>query len=124
MAIAPSTHTRRPNQSKARSPKRMKSDSSLIITLFVALISAGLTLGPILYLGLGGFRSNAQIAQDPTGLPDPWNFDHYIKILTQSNFWEYTLNSTIVAIATTLGVVMFGTMAAYPLAWYKFRGSG
>lgn len=124
MAIAPSTHTRRPNQSKARSPKRMKSDSSLIITLFVALVSVGLTLGPILYLGLGGFRSNAQIAQDPTGLPDPWNFDHYIKILTQSNFWEYTLNSTIVAIATTLGVVMFGTMAAYPLARYKFRGSG
>lgn len=102
----------------------MKGDSSLLITVFVALIAVGLTLGPILYLGLGGFRSNQQIAQDPTGLPDPWNFDHYLKILTQSNFWEYTLNSTIVAFATTAGVVLFGTMAAYPLARYRFRGSG
>lgn len=124
MAIAPSTQTRRPTGGPVRSPRRMKSDSSLIVTVFVALVSVALTLGPIVYLGLGGFRSNQQIAQDPTGLPNPWNFDHYVKILTQSNFWEYTFNSTVVAVATTLGVVMFGTMAAYPLARYKFRGSG
>ncbi len=97
-------------------------DSSIYVTIFMALVAVALTLGPIIFLGLGGFRSNGQIAANPTGLPDPWLWQNYWDILTKSNFWQYTLNSALVSIATTLGVVMFGTMAAYPLARYAFRG--
>ena len=32
------------------------------------------------------------------------------------------MNSAIVALGTTIGVVIFGTMAAYPLARYSFKG--
>lgn len=98
------------------------SDSSVYVTIFMALVAVALTLGPIIFLGLGGFRSNGQIAADPTGLPDPWLWRNYWDILTGSNFWQYTLNSAIVSLATTAGVVLFGTMAAYPLARYSFRG--
>ncbi|WP_084105527.1 carbohydrate ABC transporter permease [Demequina sp. NBRC 110056] len=106
----------------SRARAQLTGDSSIYITIFVALVAVALTLGPIIYLGLGGFRSNGQIAADPTGLPDPWVWQNYWNILTNSTFWRYTLNSLIVAGATTLGVVVFGTMAAYPLARYQFRG--
>ena len=87
-----------------------------------ALLVVALTLGPVLYAVLGGFRTNAQIAQSPAGLPDPWVFDNYRRVLTTSTFWRYALNSTVVAVITTLLVVVLGLMAAYPLARYRFPG--
>ena len=112
----------RASSSTSRTRTRLQGDSSIYITIFVALVAVGFTLGPMIYLALGGFRTNGQLAADPTGLPDPWVWQNYWNILTQGNFWQYTLNSLVVAVATTAGVVLFGTMAAYPLARYSFRG--
>ena len=88
----------------------------------VALVVCGLTLGPVLYAVLGGFRTNAQLASDPAGLPDPWVLDNYRAVLTSETFWTYTLNSTVIASVTTIITVVLGLMAAYPLARFRFRG--
>jgi raffinose/stachyose/melibiose transport system permease protein len=87
-----------------------------------ALLVVALTLGPVLYAVLGGFRTNAQLADSPAGLPHPWVLDNYRSVLTSSSFWTYALNSTIIAALTTVIVVGFGLMAAYPLARYRFKG--
>ena len=49
-------------------------------------------------------------------------WSNYLGILTEGTFWRQALNSLIVALGTTIGVVLFGTMAAYPLARYRFKG--
>ncbi|MFC4555383.1 carbohydrate ABC transporter permease [Georgenia faecalis] len=90
----------------------------------IALVVVAATLGPVIYAILGGFRSNAQLASDPTGLPDPWILTNYASVLTSSAFWRYALNSTVIALVTTVVVAVFGVMAAYPLARYRFRGRG
>ena len=87
----------------------------------VALLVVAVTLGPVLYGALGGFRSNAQLARDPAGLPDPWVFSNYTNVLSNPSFWQYTLNSTAIALITTVVAVLAGVMAAYPLARYQFR---
>ena len=91
---------------------------------FVALIVVGLMLAPIAYIVIGGFRTNAQITTDPSGLPQPWVFSNYLDVITGGIFWRQVLNSTIVAVATTAGVVTLGLMAAYVLARYRFAGRG
>jgi len=89
----------------------------------IALVVVAVTLGPVLYGVLGGFRTNAQLAEDPAGLPSPWVWDNYAGVLAaDSPFWGYFLNSTIIAVVTTAVVVVFGIMAAYPLARYRFKG--
>lgn len=88
----------------------------------LALVVVALTLGPVLYGALGGFRSNEQLASDPAGLPDPWVFTNYSEVVTNSQFWRYALNSTVIALITTAVAVLAGVMAAYPLARYQFRG--
>ncbi|GAA4695900.1 raffinose/stachyose/melibiose transport system permease protein [Promicromonospora umidemergens] len=88
----------------------------------ISLVVVALTLGPVLYGVLGGFRTNAQIAENPSGLPGPWVLDNYVGVLTGASFWQYALNSTIVAVLTTVITVVFGVMAAYPLARYEFKG--
>lgn len=92
------------------------------LVYLIALIVVALTVGPVLYGALGGFRTNAQLAADPTGLPDPWVLDNYTGVLTNEAFWRYALNSTVIAVITTGVTVIFGVMAAYPLARYEFRG--
>lgn len=92
------------------------------VAVIVSVLVLLFTLGPVLYAVLGGFRSNPQLAASPAGMPDPWVFSNYWNVLTGANFWKYTGNSIFVGITTTLIVVLFGMMAAYPLARYQFRG--
>ena len=87
----------------------------------LAALVVVLTVGPVVYGALGGFRSNEQLARDPAGLPDPWVFDNYRGVLTNDEFWVYAFNSMAIAIITTAVAVLCGVMAAYPLARYRFR---
>lgn len=87
----------------------------------VALAVVALTLGPVVYGALGGFRSNEQLARDPAALPDPWLVRNYEGVLTNPDFWQYAVNSTVIALITTAVAVMAGVMAAYPLARYQFK---
>ena len=94
------------------------------VVYLAALLLVGLMLGPVLYIIIGGFRTNSQITTDPAGLPDPWEFGNYTDVLASETFWRQVGNSTIAAAATTIGVVVLGVMASYVLARYHFRGRG
>jgi raffinose/stachyose/melibiose transport system permease protein len=104
-------------------PKRWGTGGSPAV-YFVALVVVALTMAPIVYIVLGGFRTNSQITVDPAGMPSPWVWSNYSDILTTSTFWTEFRNSTLVAGVTTLGVVVLGLMASYVLARYQFRGRG
>jgi len=94
------------------------------IVYVAALALVGLMLGPVLYIIIGGFRTNSQITTDPAALPDPWVFGNYVDVVTGEVFWRQVGNSSIAAIVTTIGVVGLGVMASYVLARYRFRGRG
>ncbi|QTX05976.1 carbohydrate ABC transporter permease [Agromyces archimandritae] len=94
------------------------------IVYFVALVVIALMLAPIAYIIAGGFRTNAQITEDPSGLPAPWVPENYLNVLTSGTFWTEVGNSAIAAVVTTVGVVALGLMAGYVLARYRFRARG
>jgi raffinose/stachyose/melibiose transport system permease protein len=94
------------------------------IVYVAALVLVALMLGPVLYIIVGGFRTNSQITANPAALPNPWEFGNYADVLTSSTFWREVGNSTIAAVVTTVGVVVLGVMASYVLARYRFRGRG
>jgi raffinose/stachyose/melibiose transport system permease protein len=104
----------------ASGPGRFGGGSPLVYA--VALVVVAVTLGPVVYAVLGGFRTNDQLAASPAGLPDPWVLTNYQSVLKNPDFWRYALNSTVIAFLTTAIVVVCGLMAAYPLARYRFRG--
>jgi raffinose/stachyose/melibiose transport system permease protein len=88
----------------------------------IALVVVAVTVTPVVYVILGGFRTTAQINANPSGLPDPWVWDKYLAVFTNPNFWTQFFNSTIVAVVTTFGVVLLGVMAAFVIARYAFKG--
>ena len=91
---------------------------------FIALLLIGVMMAPVVYIILGGFRTNSQITVDPAGFPHPWHLGNYTDVLKGTVFWREVLNSTIAAGATTAGVVALGMMTSFVLARYKFRGRG
>ncbi len=88
----------------------------------VAVVLILMMLAPVVYIILGGFRTNAQITTDPSGLPSPWKIENYIDILTGDMFWRQVMNSSIAAVTTTVGVVALGLMVSFAIARYNFRG--
>ncbi len=60
---------------------------------------------------------------DPLGLPQAINLENYRAIFTKVNFLLYFKNSIMVTSVSTLLTVTVGTLAAYALARYRFRGN-
>lgn len=123
-ATAPtsSASTRRTTNPKRRRRRNDAFTGGNPLVYLIALMVIAVTLGPVMYAVLGGFRSNAQLAENPAGLPSPWVFDNYQNVVTNPDFWRFALNSSAIALITTTIVVVFGMMAAYPLARYRFKG--
>jgi len=91
------------------------------VYLFVLLV-VGIMIAPVTYVMIGGFRTNLQITANPAGFPDPWVFSNYADVITSGTFWGQVFTSTVIALGTTLGVVLLGVMAAFVIARYEFKG--
>lgn len=91
-------------------------------TYLAALVIVLVTLLPLLFVILGGFRTNAQINAHPAGIPSPWVLSNYTKILKSASFWQFLANSTKVAVVATALAVGFGSCAAFALSRYIFKG--
>ena len=58
----------------------------------------------------------------PTWLPQTVTFEHYWRLLTETPFLRFFRNSVVLATSTTVFVVALGTLGAYSLVRFRFRG--
>ncbi|MBP2437628.1 raffinose/stachyose/melibiose transport system permease protein [Microbacterium amylolyticum] len=105
-------------------PVGMRRNASRSWTYLAATVLVAVCIGPVLYIILGGFRSNSQITADPSGFPSPWVLGNYVDVLGSSQFWVAMWNSTLASGGTTAGTVILGVMASYVIARYDFVGKG
>lgn len=94
------------------------------VVYFISLILVGICLGPVLYIVFGGFRTNSQITEHPSGLPRPWVTENYRVVIGSGVFWRELGNSLLVGLSTTVGVVVLGLMVSFVIARYRFRWAG
>ncbi|MCW2937014.1 MAG: Thiamine transporter ATP-binding protein [Actinomycetia bacterium] len=91
-------------------------------TYLIAIVALGVTVVPLLFVVVDGFRTNGDINNSPAGWPHPWVAGNYTSILTTAPFWQFLGNSFLIAaVATTLTLVL-GSMAALALSRYEFKG--
>jgi raffinose/stachyose/melibiose transport system permease protein len=103
--------------------QRRKLDLGSPIVYLVALIVICATVVPVAYIVINGFRTTKQINESLAGWPDPWTFANYGRVLFSEDtlFWNQAGVSSLIAIGTTAGVVVFGVMAAFVIARYQFK---
>jgi raffinose/stachyose/melibiose transport system permease protein len=106
----------------ARRGKRSGRWTIMPATYLVCIVILGITVVPLLYVFLDGARSTAQISNSSTALPNPWVWSNYGTILSSASFWEFLANSALIAGVATALAVGLGSMAAFALSRYAFRG--
>ncbi|WEJ59356.1 carbohydrate ABC transporter permease [Devosia sp. FJ2-5-3] len=80
-------------------------------------------LAPIVIMVFSAFKTTPQIFQSPFSIPDFTQVANFVKIWTQTNFLRYLLNSFAVTGASMVLILTLGTMAAYAIGRYEFKGS-
>jgi raffinose/stachyose/melibiose transport system permease protein len=91
------------------------------LSYLAAVVIIGITAVPMLFVIIGGFRTNAQLNSSPAGLPRPWVWHNYAAILSSLSFWQFIANSALIAVVATGLAVVLGSMAAFALSRYEFR---
>ena len=109
----------RPPKARAH---RTQSPIATALAYLGAVVIVLVTVVPLLFVFIGGFRTTAQINSSPTGLPHPWIWTNYRIILTSSSFWHFLLNSAMIAFIASSLAVCLGAMAAFALSRYNFKG--
>ena len=73
---------------------------------------------------LSAFKTNAELFASPFALPENFSLANAGRVWSETNFVRYLLNSVAITAASVVVIVVFGTMAAYAIARYRFRLSG
>jgi multiple sugar transport system permease protein len=90
---------------------------SLILASLAAII-------PILTVFFASFKTEEEYAStDPLTLPESWlNFDNFKQAFTEGNMNTGFINTIIILVCVLTGTIIFGTMVAYVLDRFDFRG--
>lgn len=89
----------------------------------VLLAYTGLALAPIILVIMNSFKERKAIFGSPLQPPSPSTFSliGYDKVFGDSSIISYYINSITVTGGTIFFTLLFGSMAAWALAEYKFR---
>lgn len=93
-----------------------------VVRYVAAVLIVIFTLVPILFVIVGGFKTNAQLNVNAAALPNPWVLDNYEYVAGAGLFWRFMLNSIVVSAGSTLATMTLGAMTAYALSRYRFAG--
>ncbi|MCE1254949.1 MAG: carbohydrate ABC transporter permease [Anaerolineae bacterium] len=88
---------------------------------FILTVIVVIVLIPIIMLVFGTLKTRGEFMTRPYVVPIPPNFDNVSLILNTPSFWSMLWNSIIVMLATTSGVVIICSLAAFVFSRIEFR---
>ena len=83
-----------------------------------------IVLVPVVMLVFGALKTRGELLSHPYTPPIPPHWENITGILTTPVFWQMLRNSLAVMFATTLGVVVICSLAAFVFARMEFRAKG
>ena len=102
----------------------MNSSISLtsILRLLVIFLIMFILLAPFLWILLASFRPNMELIRNQTLIPQNITIENYISLFTKSAYWQWVINSTIVAIYTVILSLPLIVAGAYSVYRTQYRG--
>ncbi|MGC9665670.1 carbohydrate ABC transporter permease [Planosporangium sp. 12N6] len=114
-----------PAAAALRRGRSTRSEVRVLSTLgqVALIIWAVVVIGPLLWTFLASFKNTPEIFSSPWSLPGELRWENWSRAWTKAHVGRYFLNSVIVVACSTFGTMLFGSMAAYVLARYRFVGN-
>ncbi|WP_326820717.1 carbohydrate ABC transporter permease [Streptosporangium sp. NBC_01639] len=107
----------------AREERRRRLGPLSVLTHVTLLVWTALVAIPIVWTFLASIKSEDEIFGDAWSLPASLRLDNWARAWEQAHIGQYMINSLVVVAFGTFGTMLFGSMAAYVLARYPFRGN-
>ena len=84
-----------------------------------------IALFPVFVIVINSFKTRKAIFREPLAMPnsDSFSLIGYETVLKQGDFFLYFQNSMIVTVGSLFLILVFGAMAAFALAEYRFKGN-
>ncbi len=90
---------------------------------YVVLILVTLVIVvPIVIMVFGALKTRGEMFLNPYTLPIPAHWENFALILNTPSFWTMLGNSLIVMVASTAGVLITSSLAAFVFARLQFKG--
>lgn len=106
----------------ARPQSRARSIAPARIAVWTLLFLGGvLMMMPFVYMVATSLKHNVEV-YELSLLPRAPTLDNYRRLLGASGFPRWFLNSSVIALLTTLSVLFFDSLVGYTLAKFRFRG--
>ena len=104
-------------------PQRFWRTLGRVVIFLVLLILAISFLYPLYYMLINSLKSLGEYYVNPFGLPQAkLEWQNFVTMISQFKILKLFGNSFIISFFTVLGLVVFGTLAAYSFAKVDFRG--
>jgi raffinose/stachyose/melibiose transport system permease protein len=92
----------------------------LVVLVWFSLFSLFI-IYPIIWLVLSGLKSNNDFFLNTWTLPKEWLWENY-KAAWEAGIGGFFFNSVLVTVVSVFVVLLFGSMAAYGLSRFHFKG--
>ena len=90
-------------------------------TRIAVLAGAAIMVAPLVWTLLLSLKANSELMRDAgTAFSAPWTLENYRAILGNSSVLKWLLNSAIVSLGTTAGVLILSSLAGYGFARLEF----
>ena len=89
----------------------------MIISLIMFII-----LAPFLWILLASFRPNMELVRNQTLIPQNITLENYVSLFSKSAYWQWVINSSIVAIYTVVLSLPLIVAGAYSVYRTQYRG--
>lgn len=91
-----------------------------VVLLWFGLFSL-VIIFPIIWLALSGLKTNSDFFLNTWSLPEEWVWANY-KAAWDAGIGKYFFNSVFITVISVVIVLLFGSMAAYGLSRFRFKG--
>ncbi|GEL95566.1 carbohydrate ABC transporter permease [Cellulomonas composti] len=93
---------------------------------YLTLVAACLvTVVPIAVIVLGSFKGHQEfLTSGPLDLPTGFDLENYVTAFTKGKMAQGFVNTTIILVLSLVGTIVIGSMTAYAIDRFEFRGRG
>ncbi|MEV0427806.1 carbohydrate ABC transporter permease [Micromonospora sp. NPDC049836] len=88
------------------------------------VVWALMVIYPLLWVVMSSFKDDSEVIREPLSLiPDKLHWENFGRAWTEGHLGAFFLNTVLVMAGSVTLTMLLGSMAAYALARYQFRGN-
>lgn len=111
--------------SRKKSNLYQKNTRQIVLKIITNVVLAFFSIScifPAIWLFYSSMKTKSEFYADPIGLPEVFNFDHYIYILKNSSILKWMMNTGRNTILSLVLILIIGFIVGYFIARFQFRG--